>query len=335
MILEQSGVLFCALPLINRESKHLIDHISVSITFATLQAIIKQFSRENRLSSLEDFICSVMPFGTFVGDSFGCLLNKPSTGLSTAGVRKQEDAVIAIKTSEYISTTSGSGQETVYGTVAIESSPVSGEKGALVLKVNQLDLLNPVLSPHCSRVDEDKIQIKLSERFLKYFHYKCEPKALEKVCPFLVYSYKLSRSQEQRNVWRVELMIQLKSTVAVKFSFCNIQFKHCFGTDAAKVINSTLNWGQLHVERPAGLFWILGSKFPKSGRIQLTADILCSEDRTDFAEALLNFRAENFSLGLRLSGDCIGINDHVFPNSKLLSESSLSSFDYKLQPIFE
>lgn len=47
VVIEQNGILFCALPLVDGTSKELIDHISVSIAFAAIQAIIKHFTREN------------------------------------------------------------------------------------------------------------------------------------------------------------------------------------------------------------------------------------------------------------------------------------------------
>lgn len=47
VVIEQNGILFCALPLVDASSKELIDHISVSVAFAAIQAIIKHFTREN------------------------------------------------------------------------------------------------------------------------------------------------------------------------------------------------------------------------------------------------------------------------------------------------
>lgn len=47
LVIEHGGILFCALPLVDTSSRDLIDHISVSIAFSALQAIIKHFAREN------------------------------------------------------------------------------------------------------------------------------------------------------------------------------------------------------------------------------------------------------------------------------------------------
>lgn len=47
LVVEHGGILFCGLPLIKGESTELIDHISISTAFAALQAIIKQYTREN------------------------------------------------------------------------------------------------------------------------------------------------------------------------------------------------------------------------------------------------------------------------------------------------
>lgn len=47
IVVEHGGILFCGLPLTEGPSRELIDHMSISMAFAALQAIIKQFTREN------------------------------------------------------------------------------------------------------------------------------------------------------------------------------------------------------------------------------------------------------------------------------------------------
>ncbi|KAI1296922.1 hypothetical protein HDE_05197 [Halotydeus destructor] len=90
IVIESNGILFCALPLIQSDSKELLDHISVSTSFCALQNFVTNFNKDNKLPSLEEYVNGMMPFGTFLGHSLGSYVEPPIT-------RKGEDFVISVK----------------------------------------------------------------------------------------------------------------------------------------------------------------------------------------------------------------------------------------------
>lgn len=327
IIIEQNKNLFCGLPLVYNDSKQLIDHLNISIGFSTLKSIINCYLKEPR-SNLELFISNYLPFGQLI--SYPVDLSKNSL-LSLSGKQKKQDPIIFLKVIEFISSSSLD-KELIYGTVIIENNKSLGEQARMLLNIADLDQLNLVLSPYCRKLTDressasSSLQVRLSQPGCKLIHYLCDNKLFR---PFIVYEYTITRSSTQKLQYKIDLQINVNIAVNLNFAYFNVLFPNCFTEKSARVLNSTPNWGQLSLEKN-GLTWFIGNKLPKSLNLKISLDVVC--DRTDlsFADANLSFQTESFNYAFpKLNVDnmqILGTNQ----KSKLLTELSFQTVNYKL-----
>ena len=327
IIIEQNKNLFCGLPLINNNSKDLIDHLNISIGFSTLRSLINFYSKDTR-SNLELFISNYLPFGQL--SSFPIDLSKNSLASLAAKNRKQ-DAIIFIKIIELISS-SNLDKELIYGTAIIENNKALGDACRMQLNIQDLDQLNLVLSPYCKKqTDNSSLQIRLNQAGSKMIHYLCD-KSLCK--PFVVYDYTITRSSTQKLQYKIDLQINVNITVNISFSYFNVIFTSCFIDKTARVLNSTPSWGQLSLEKN-GLTWFIGNKLPKSLSLKISLDVACDRPDLNFADANLSFQTENFNYGFpKLNMDNLQILK-ANQKTKLLTELSFQTINYKLVPNLE
>jgi hypothetical protein len=70
LVCEQTGLFFCALPLVEDESRDVIDHLSISMVFSFLQKVMLLFNtpgnEASKLLRIESFLCSTAPLGRYI-----------------------------------------------------------------------------------------------------------------------------------------------------------------------------------------------------------------------------------------------------------------------------
>ena len=73
LICEQSGLFFCALPLVQDNSRDVINHLSVSMVFSFLQKVMHIFNtpgnETSKLLRMESFVCSTAPLGRYISST--------------------------------------------------------------------------------------------------------------------------------------------------------------------------------------------------------------------------------------------------------------------------
>lgn len=330
IIIEQNKHLFCGLPLVYNRSKELIDHLTISIGFSTLKSIINFFSKENR-SNLELFISNYLPFGQLISTPIE--LSKNSL-LSLSTKNKKQEGIIFLKINELISS-SNLDKELIYGTVLIENNKSFGDDSKMLLNLPDLDQLNLVLSPYVRKLiinrDNSALQIRLNQAGSKLIHYLCDNKLFR---PFIVYDYTITRSLTQKLQYKIDLQINVNIAVNTIFSFFNVIFPNCFTDKSARVLNSTPNTGQLSLEK-TGLTWFIGGKLPKNLILKLSLDVFCDRSDMSFTDANLSFQTENFNYAFpKLTMDNMQILN-TNQKTKLLTEISFGTVNYKLKPNLE
>lgn len=334
IIIEQNKNLFCGLPLIFNDSKHLIDHLNISVSFATLKSIINFYSKEVK-SNLELFISNYLPFGQLI--SFPAELSKNSlTSLTTKN--KKQEAIIFLKIIEFISS-SNPDKELIYGTVVVENNKSLGDNCKMLVNIQDLDQLNLVLSPYCKKIhrgktndrEQSSLQIRLNQAGSKLIHYLCEDKIFK---PFIVYDYTITRSSTQKLQYKIDLQINVNIAINLSFAYFNVIFSNCFTEKTALVLNSTPNWGQLSLEKN-GLTWFIGNKLPKSLILKISLDVTCDRSDLSFGDANLSFQTDNFNYAFpKLTMDNLQILNSN-QKTKLLTELSFQTVNYKLVPNLE
>lgn len=330
IIIEQNKHLFCGLPLVYNESKHLIDHLTISTGFSTLKSLISFYTKENR-SNLELFIANYLPFGQLI--SFPIELSKTSL-MSLSVKNKKQDAFILLKINELISS-SGLDKELIYGSVTVENNRSLGDNCKMILNIKELDQLNLVLSPYVRKLPVDRensaLQIRFNQAGCKTIHYLCDSKLFK---PLIVYDYTITRSSTQKLQYKIDLQINVNIAINLNFSYFNIVFANCFTDKSARVLNSTPNWGQLSLEKN-GLTWFIGNKLPKSLNLKINLDVVCDRSDMNFADANLSFQTDHFNYAFpKLTMDNLQILNSN-QKTKLLTEISFGTVNYKLQPNVE
>lgn len=334
IIIEQNKNLFCGLPLVYNDSKELIDHLSISIGFSILRSIINFYSKENR-SNLELFISNYLPFGQLI--SFPVDLSKNSMLNLVGKKERKQDAIIFLKLVEFISSSSLD-KELIYGSLIIENSKSLGDDCRMILNLKDLDQLNLVLSPYCKKVvgggrdsRAANLQVRLNQPGCKMIHYLCDNKLFR---PFIVYDYTVTRSSTQKLQYRIELQINVNVAMNMNFTYFNVIFTSCFVEKTARVLHSQPNWGQLSLEKN-GLTWFIGNKLPKSLSLKISLDVVCDRSDSSFADACLSFKADAFNYAFpKLNMDNLQISNSN-QKSKLVTELSFATVNYKLVPNLE
>ncbi|CAG2162670.1 unnamed protein product [Oppiella nova] len=165
---------------------------------------------------------------------------------------------------------------------------------------------------------------------LHAIHYKCCSDAAK---TFLSYAYQMVDIRNDSNICRIQLTLNLRNCTQFKFTYFNVNFKHMSTNSSLNPINSNLTFGQLRCETN-GLFWVIGTKFPKSGQIKLSFEINTLNKKLSDIETICNFKVENFQTSLLYANSQhLSVDDLTF-NTKLpvIIDSTLTSIDYKLFP---
>jgi hypothetical protein len=268
-----------------------------------------------------------MPLGTLTKSNYEPFEKKPKLEH-----KHQDEIMMRIKVNELISC--GAREEVVYGTICIDNSscPKPNKDESLIIKLSNFDSLSLVL-PSQSIINGVNIETKLCESQPSIIHYKCNT---ESKSTSIQYEYHITREID-KNYYKIQLLLKLKNLSQFKFSYFNIHFKH-HESQSITPTNSILTWGQLRSEKNIGLFWIIGNKLPKNGLIKLNFDITGHPTKVIDFETLCNFKIDNFQPNLlEKPTNHIRIEEaHIVPRSKLpiSVETSLTSFDYKLVPIY-
>ena len=280
---------------------------------------------------IEWFLTSTAPFGSLISQKFQTI-DKIKRNITKTEINSQNDSLKVI-INELISRNRD--KEIVFGTICTDSSncvPQLIKNCLLVVKLKAIESLDLVLPQNCSK-NGPNLEIKPSLQLnpLHVIHYNCGSDSVPKKS-FLSYNFNISQTK-QKNLYEIHLTINLKNSSQFKFNHFNVHFKHISDNSWLTPIKSELTFGQLRSES-IGLFWIIGSKFPKSGRIGLNFSIICSNYQLLGMETICNFKIENFQTSLIYSdSQHLTIDDiDIQMNTKIpiICESTLTSIDYKL-----
>ena len=336
LVCEQSGNLFCALPLIEDPSREVIDHLSISPVFSFLQKVMQIFaSAGNDLSILmemENFVCASAPLGRYVCGEVSSLVSK--------GKQKNDDNSISITVNEKISCDTN-GTENINGIILVEPKLHPNiNRTNVSLKIPSLNKLDIILPSSCSKSSEDVIGIeRLSSKQNLLYKLKQEYSCSEYNQDSLIqYDYKVTRDVKEGRNFKMTLSLQLKKfDYKFKVSELNVFWKP--SSSFLRLLNMDCSHGSVSQEtKTTGTTWILGNKLPNfPQRAVFVADILCQgSPSSDSLTASCVFRFENLTCALILSRDNISIVKESVTSSpssssvKLMFQKSLSSTDYRL-----
>ena len=333
LVCEQSGNLFCALPLIEDPSKEIIDHLSISPAFSFLQKVMQIFSSVgndfSKLMEIETFICATAPLGRYVCGEVASL---------PKGKQSNDDNSISITVNEKISCDTN-GTENINGIVSVEPQLHSNiNRTNVSLKIISLNRLDIILPSCCSKNNEDVIRIeRLSSKQNLLYKLKQEYLCSKHNQDSLIqYDYKVTRDVKEGSNFKITLSLQLKKLDSkFKVSELNVFWKP--SSSLLRLVNMDCSHGSVSQEtKTTGVTWILGSKLPKfPQKAVFVADILCQgSPSSDLLTASCVLRLDNLTSALILSRDNISIVKESVASSpssvKLLFQKSLSSTDYHL-----
>ena len=321
IICEQSGLLYCSLPLIEHTNvKSLVDHLPVSVTFAFLQQAVS-FLANNSLTDLDDFLASVVPLGRYIG----LLPKAPSYD------RKQDDLIISLSVQEKLSHSVDEEKDKIFGTISIDfdsSKMKSDHKANINLLLRNLSTLEMAMSPACFKSTEDTISVNLSRRDTQLIHYW---KPNHDFPPFIEYSFEAWK--QQLDSYRLQLIISLDEAYALnrfKFTYFNVLWREAF-KDQYKPCNVNCTHGQITTDVNRNFVWALGSKLPRTSKAVFSCDITAKSGLGETLVALCSFEVKDWSMAVTLNRECITITDGFPYPPKLLMNKSISSTDYKVR----
>lgn len=321
IICEQSGLLYCALPLIEHTNvKSLVDHLPVSVAYAFLQQAVS-FLSENPLTDLDDFLASVVPLGRYIG-----LLPKP-----ISSDRKQNDSVIMLSVQEKLSHSLDDERDKIFGTISIDfdSSKMKVDHRANInLILRNLATLEIAMSPACFKSTETTISVNLSRRDTQLIHYW---KPNHDFPPFIQYSFEAWK--QQSDSYRLQLIISLGEAYSLnrfKFTYFNILWREAF-KELYKPSNVNCTHGQIATDANRNFVWALGSKLPRTSRAVLSCDITAKTGLGETLVALCSFEVKDWSMAVTLNRDCVTITDGFPSPHKVLINKSIASTDYKIR----
>jgi len=270
------------------------------------------------------------PFGTLINQNYETL-NQLNAKKMTKTESKPQNDCLKIGVNELISRNRD--KELVFGTISTDQSYCGSlltPNSLLTLKLRNIESLNLGLPPNSTQ-NESNLQIRpLLQNPLHAIHYKCYSDAAK---TFLSYAYQMVDIRNDSNICRIELTLNLRNCTQFKFTYFNVNFKHMSTNSSLNPINSNLTFGQLRCETN-GLFWVIGTKFPKSGQIKLSFQINTLNKKLSDIETICNFKVENFQTSLLYANSQhLSVDDLTF-NTKLpvIIDSTLTSIDYKLFP---
>ena len=284
------------------------------------------------MSWIEWLITSMAPFGTFISQKF-LTIDKMKRKSVKNEINLQIDS-LKIIINELISRNRD--KEIIYGTLSTDSShcvPQLIQNCLVVVRLKNIESLDLVIPSNCSKNGANlEIRPSLQLNPLHVIHYNCWDSVPTKT--FLSYTYTITQTK-QKNLYEIHLTLNLKNSTHFKLNHFNVHFKHMSDNSWLTPIRSDLTFGQLRFEN-IGLFWIIGSKFPKSGRIGLNFAIICTNNELLSMETICNFRLDNFQTSLMFADSKhLTIDDiSIETNSKIpiICESTLTAIDYKLFP---
>lgn len=274
----------------------------------------------------------MLPFGTLINQKYQSL-NQINRNIRKNENNLQNDLKLMIN--EFICRSKDG--EIIFGTINTDQSLCNQkliENCLIIIKLKNIESLNLVLAPN-SVINNSRLEIRpdLQLNALHVINYKCSSATIP-MKTFLDYNYNINQIANQKNLFKIQLTLNLKNSIHFKFNYFNIQFKLSDNISLSP-IRSNLTFGQLRHES-IGLFWIIGTKFPKSGQIKLNFEIFCLNNKLSELETICNFKIENFQTSLSFAeSEHLTIDDlTVNTNSKLpiIIDSTLTSIDYKLFP---
>ena len=335
LVCEQTGLLFCALVLVENESRNVMDHLSVSTVFSFLQKVMQVFSGGNeKLQDLDAFILAAAPLGRYICSDPGLVgYHLPSI---TSAV---DDNTVSITVNEKVSCDS-LGRENINGSIIFEPKlHPNNSHNCITLRLESLPKLDIILPASCVKVNEDTVKIqriistqnilyKLKQEFTGSKTENPEESVLQ-------HDYKVVRNGSN---FKLTLAIKLKR-FDTKFKMN--QFKVYWKPSAQfRLTNFDTSHGSIVHDMnrtPAGVTWVIGSKFPTktNQRIVVDADVLTSHGipSVDSLTASCHFRMENLTSALILSRESISITNEssvTQPSVKTMFQKTLSSADYRL-----
>lgn len=311
---------------------------------------------------LEEYFTKNLPFGSQITNPYELeddTLNKAdseskaSTSSSSSSSSSKQELVLTVRVTEFISS-SEPNHEMIHGTVYITNNIVFSGNPLLTYRVDNLNELNPILSPHCwlnnsgfsssisssssstssspasvSTSSYSCICSKLNSKALRFFHYKCNPGLIAE--PFLQYNYNLTRKSD--SLTHLDLSISIKKANSMRFHSFRINFNRLPQSIIGRLSNCTPSQGQLHMDKQNGLYWIVGTKIPKTGKFKLNAVINCPTLSADQFDASAVFRVDNYTHGFpRPRGENFTLSDNLYSiNFKLAPQLTLATFDYRLR----
>lgn len=285
-----------------------------------------------RLNQLEEYLSSNMPFGRLITNPH--LAQDDTQVKSPPPNANKRDLLIVIKTNELLSSAK-SNQEIIFGNIVIENSITPNEKCWLQIKLEEIHHLNLLLSPFCWLTGNDTmIGAKLNHKANKYLSYYLDLDKFQ-LEPFLLYTYKAIRKNEQ--LFSLDLLITIKTHVAIKFEYFSIHFVNCNINDINKLTNCHVSQGQLQFDNKSlGFVWLIGSKVAKSGQLNLKVDINCTRILDNFLDGVVNFKVNHYNHGFpKIKSDMLCLKDCQISNFKLSTQITMSSFDYRIKPTFQ
>ena len=325
LITEQSGMLYCALPLMYSDDRELAHHLPVSAAFSFLQHVMSFTESESRLTMIESYLSVISPLGRFIGGSVNPMsLEKKGSG--------SED-VINVTVTEKVSRYSNSGLETIFGTLSIESglcdSRSASRTNCLIISVPDLSILDLVLPPPVSILPPSKLQINLSKFSDKInIQYQKKSETMNATADLIQHKFIYRKTNAGSNAYNITLTLTIKKLAEnMKFKVTHFAFIWKINAaDSYRFSNVETSQGKVSLE-PIGLVWNLGQKLSRQA-ITLTADLTAPNGLSD-VNAVANFRFENIAECFNLRRDAITINDSN-RSSKLMLQKSISTADYRI-----
>jgi hypothetical protein len=319
LVTEQAGLLYCALPLMYSDDPELVHHLPVTSAFSFLQHLMSFTNNESKLMQLDSYLSVIIPLGRFIGGRVPVAIEKkPSSG---------ED-VIVVNVNEKVSCKS-SGEETVFGSVVIDSDALNRSPRSNLTLSLQLSDLDVVLPPVASLFAPDKIQVDLGRSGNKVsIHYQRKLSSTDPTGNIIRHEITAKKSP-QPGLCKVSITLMLnKFPENLKFKVT--QFSFIWKTnpsDMSRILNAECTAGKVSLEA-MGLVWNLGPKMSRTSRVVLTADVMAPNGLSEIAAAV-SFRIENISQAFVITRDSMTVNETKRP-CKLLLEKSISSADYRI-----
>lgn len=322
VVCEQLGLLYCSLPLIELPNEtSLVDHLSVSVSFAFLQQIMLFNSNNRSLQDLDDLLASIVPLGRYIG-----LLQVPQVN-----GKKQEESIISISVKEKISNSLEEGKDKLFGTIVVDTTfrkTNINTKSSINLLIRDLTSMDVAMSPACFKSNDECITVNLSRKEAQSIHYR---KCKDELEQLIDYSYDIWKQKDQ--LYKVQLVISLSKLFSrnkLKFKFFSIIWREAF-RQFYKPSNINCSHGQVLMDVNNCFVWSLGSKLPRTSKAVLSCDVTTTCGLGDILIAICSFQIEDWTMAVTLNKDCITVTDEFPPTTRILINKCCTSSDYRLK----